>query len=334
MKIGGTKIGRDSVYFIAEAGVNHNGDIDKALELIDIAAEGGADAVKFQTFRAEYTVTGDDERFEKIKQLELTEDEHRQLVERCRKTDLTFLSTPTSHPANVDLLMNIGTPAIKIGSGEITNKPLLEYSAAQGVPMIVSTGMSTMDEIHAAHDLIRAVNPHIDVAFLHCVSCYPATIDDLNLRKMDLLREELPAPIGFSDHSTSVTVPGFAVARGARIIEKHVTIDKQMSGPDHGMSLEPDELETAVRNARDAARAKGERIRVPIDCEREIIDRARRSLHLTRDVEAGDTFSRDHVAVKRPNVGLSPMRIDQFIGAEYTRAVASGEPLTEDALDL
>jgi len=230
--------------------------------------------------------------------------------------------------------MDIGTPAIKIGSGEITNKPLLEHSAAQGVPMIVSTGMSTMEEIHAAHDVIRAENPGIDVAFLHCVSCYPTTIDDLNLRKMDLLEKKLSTPVGFSDHSKSVTVPGFAVARGAQIIEKHVTIDKQLPGPDHETSLEPQELETAVRNARDAAMAKGDPITAPIDCEREIIDRARRSLHLTCDVSAGETFRRDHVAVKRPNVGISPMRIDELVGVEFTRDLSPGDPLMEDALNL
>jgi len=345
--IDGTSIGPDvPPYFVAEAGVNHNGDLETAEELVDAAAAAGADAVKFQTFSADRLVTreaskadyqtettGGGSQYEMLKRYELDRAAHERLIGRCAEQDVTFLSTPFD-PESADMLAELGLPAIKVGSGELDNHPLLEHIAGLGLPMIVSTGMGTMAEVHAARDAIRDVDPDADVVFLHCTSAYPCELEDVNLRAMGTMQEELDEPVGYSDHTTLPETPSFAVAAGACLVEKHFTLDRSMAGPDHEASLEPDELARAVELARAAARARGRPEKRPTAIERENRPTVRKSLHAAADLPAGTTIEVRHLAIVRPVEGLSPRHHDAVVGARTTRDLAAGEPITEDDVSV
>jgi len=342
MKIENTEISSESVYFIAEAGVNHNGNIKTAKRLIDAAVESGADAIKFQTFRAEYSVSenqsktdyqkeatkSEENQYEMLKRLELTKEEHKLLIKYCESKEITFLSTPAAHPFNVDLLMDLDVAAIKIGSSDITNRILLERCATCGVPLIISTGMSTLEEINDAYHAIQSINEKVEVAFLHCVSEYPTELFDTNLRSLRLMKEELETPIGFSDHTLSLRVPGFAVSAGATIIEKHLTLDRELSGPDHQASLEPSELDEAVSIAREAVKTRGGYQKAPTSNEENMKSEIRRSLHLSRDVKTGEELTKNMLLVKRPNDGASAMRYKEFLGKEFRHNKSEGDPVT------
>lgn len=334
-----------SVYFVAEAGVNHNGDVELAEDLVDVAAESGADAVKFQTFRADRLVTRTapqagyqretaeaDSQFEMLQRYELDRAAHEHLQAYCTERNLSFLSTPFDRES-ADLLDALDVPLVKLGSGELDNHPLLGHVAALGRPMIVSTGMGTMDEVHEALEVIRSVDPDADVAFLHCVSAYPTAVDDVNLRAMETMAAELPVPVGYSDHTQSVELPGFAVAAGANIVEKHFTLDNTLPGPDHRMSLEPDELARAVSLARTAATARGEATKRPTDPEPANRRHIRKGLHAAAPIAAGDEFTADNVAILRPAEGLAPPAYDDLLGQRAATDLEPGDPITEDTTE-
>ncbi|WP_284012466.1 N-acetylneuraminate synthase family protein [Halobaculum litoreum] len=345
MQINGRDIGPSHPpYFIAEAGVNHNGDLSRAKSLVEAAADAGADAVKFQTFSADRLVTkqaakpsyqtettGEGTQYDLLRRYELDEGAHEQLMDHCAANDITFLSTPFD-AESASMLVDLGVPAIKLGSGELDNYPLIEHVATLGVPMIVSTGMGTMDEVHAARETIRSVSTDLDLAFLHCTSSYPCSIDDVNLRAMATMDAELPDLVGYSDHTTLVETPAFAVAAGATILEKHFTLDRSLPGPDHEASLEPDELASAVELAETAWRTRGTDEKRPTDAERDTLVSSRKSLHAATDIPAGTTLEADHIRILRPSEGLSPRWFDAVVGTETTRAIASDDPIS--AADL
>ena len=268
-------------FIIAEAGVNHNGSVELAKKLIDAAKDAGADAVKFQTFKAENVVvkdaqkaeyqketTGEGSQYEMIKKLELTEEDFRELADYAKEKDIMFLSSPFDKDS-IDLLNELDVPAFKVGSGEITNFPLLRYIAKKGKPIILSTGMSTLGEIEEALDVIRSEGVE-DIALLHCVSNYPARIEDVNLRAMGTLKQAFKLPVGFSDHTLGITAPIAAVALGACVIEKHFTLDRNLPGPDHKASLEADELKEMVKAIREVEKVLGNGIKRPTKEEEEI----------------------------------------------------------------
>ena len=341
MKLDGLPIGpNNDPYFIAEAGVNHNGDIDLAEELIDVAASAGADAVKFQTFSTERLVSEHAEiadyqkeqtdfksQREMLRQYELDYDDHMRLIEHSNEQNITFLSTPFS-PESADLLKDLDIPAIKLGSGELDNHPLLEHVAGFGRPMIVSTGMGTMEEVHEAYDVITSVDSEADVVFLHCTSAYPCDISEVNLRVMQKMDDELPTPVGYSDHTTLTETPSLAVAAGATVIEKHFTIDRSLPGPDHRASLEPDELQRAISLVEIGSTLLGDDKKVPTPTERENMDKSRKGLHAATDIPAGRRITDDHVDILRPATGLSPRRYDAVIGTRTATDIAAGDPIT------
>ncbi|MFC4357693.1 N-acetylneuraminate synthase [Halobium salinum] len=334
----------DAALFIAEAGVNHNGDVELAERLIDAASEAGADAVKFQTFTADRLATeaapkaeyqneavGEKSQHEMLRELELPSEAHIRLQEYCRERNITFLSTPFD-VASATLLDELDVPLIKLGSGELNHAPLLEHVAELGRPIILSTGMGTMDEVRAARERIRAVDPDLHLTFLHCTSEYPTDLADANVRAMGRMATELPEPVGYSDHTTEVTTPAFAVAAGASIVEKHFTLDRTLPGPDHRASLEPDELSESVSLVRQASTALGSPEKVPTPAEIENRKVIRKSLHAARAIGVGETLSAADVSVTRPADGLAPTAYESVLGRTVTSDLAPGDPLTAESL--
>lgn len=339
--IGNNPIGPDEPpFFIAEAGVNHNGDLALAEDLIDAAADAGADAVKFQTFNAERLVseeaptaayqeeqTGIDNQREILQQYELDRADHQRLQSYCNKKDILFLSTPFD-PQSVDMLVDLGVPALKLGSGELDNYPLLEHVAEKELPMIVSTGMGTMEEVHAAHERIRSVNPATDVAFLHCTTSYPCDVADVNLRAMQTMADELSVPVGYSDHTTLPETPALAVAAGATIVEKHFTMDRTLPGPDHQASLEPDELRRAVELVKTASTVLGSSEKQPTASEREAMNKTRKGLYAAADIPADTEIRTEQIDILRPATGLLPRQYDAVVGARAQTDIAGGDAIT------
>ena len=313
-------------FIIAEAGVNHNGSVELAKKLIDTAKDAGADAVKFQTFKAENIVVKDAEKaeyqkettgigesqYEMIKKLELAEEDFRELADYAKEKDIMFLSSPFDKES-VDLLHELDVPAFKVGSGEITNLPLLRYIAKKGKPIILSTGMSTLGEIEEALDVIRSEGVE-DIILLHCVSNYPARIEDVNLRAMETLKQAFKLPVGFSDHTLGITAPIAAVALGACVIEKHFTLDRNLPGPDHKASLEPDELKEMVKAIREVEKALGNGIKKPTKEEEKIKKVARRSIVAKVDIPKGAIITEEMLDVKRPETGIEPKYLKFIIG--------------------
>jgi len=326
IKIGNKLIGEEEPCFIiAEAGVNHNGSVELAKKLIDAAKDAGADAVKFQTFKAENVVvkdaqkaeyqketTGEGSQYEMIKKLELTEEGFRELADYAEKKDIMFLSSPFDKES-VDLLYELDVPAFKVGSGEITNFPLLRYIAKKRKPIILSTGMSTLGEIEEALDVIRSEGVE-DIILLHCVSNYPARIEDVNLRAIETLKQAFKLPVGFSDHTLGIIVPIAAVALGACVIEKHFTLDRNLPGPDHRASLEPDELKEMVKAIREVEKALGNGIKKPTKEEEKIKKVARKSIVAKVDISKGAIITEDMLDVKRPGTGIEPKYLKFIIG--------------------
>jgi N,N'-diacetyllegionaminate synthase len=327
--------GRPS-FVIAEAGVNHNGSIDLGRKLIDVAVEAGADAVKFQTFKADklasasapkakYQIdnTGTSEsQHEMLRKLELTPAMQDAMAAHCRERGILFLSTPFDADS-ADELEAIGVPAFKVPSGEITNIPLLKHIARKGKPMIVSTGMAYLGEVETA---LRAIVEERNdaVAVLHCVSNYPAADADVNLRAMATMADAFRVPIGYSDHSAGIAISLAAVALGATIIEKHFTIDRTLPGPDHVASLEPNELRDLIRGIRSVEAALGDGIKRPTAAEASTADVARRSLVAARPLAAGTVLAEDHIAILRPGTGLAPAMLPQLVGRTLRTAVDEG----------
>lgn len=317
-----------NVFIIAEAGVNHNGSLELAKRLVDVAVEAGADAVKFQTFKAgklvsrsaqkaEYqkqTTAVNESQYEMIKKLELDENAHREIIHYCDEKQIMFLSTPFDHDS-IDMLNNFGMPIFKIGSGEITNLPYLRHIGHLGKEVILSTGMADLGEIEDALDvLIQAGTSKDSITVLHATTEYPCPIEDVNLRAMQTIRVAFGLKVGYSDHTQGIEVPIAAVAMGASVIEKHFTLDRAMEGPDHKASLEPKELKAMVQGIRHVSQALGDGIKKPSKSEAKNIAIARKSIVAACQINIGEPFSADNITIKRPGNGISPMRWDEVMG--------------------
>ncbi len=346
VSIGDRLVGEgEPCFVIAEAGVNHNGDVALAKKLIDAAADAGADAVKFQIFKAEEVATElankakyqkettgvDESQIDMLKRLELTENDFTELSDYARNKGLIFLATPFDK-RSVDLLDELGVTAFKIASGEITNLPLLRHIARKNKPVILSTGMSTLDEIGEALEIIRQ-QKLIEIILLHCVSCYPASIEDMNLRAMQTLKLTFGLPVGLSDHTTGVTIPVAAAALGASIIEKHFTLDKKLSGPDHRASLEPEELRQMVQAIRDVEKALGNGLKKPTPGEKENRKVARRSIVAKVDIPRGIRIEEDMLEVKRPGDGMEPKYLEEVSKKRARVGFKKDEIITWKKLD-
>ncbi|MFA6030773.1 MAG: N-acetylneuraminate synthase [Elusimicrobiota bacterium] len=319
------------VTVIAEAGVNHNGDLSMALRLVEAAAAAGADAVKFQTFRADRLARRDapkapyqmktapeaSSQHDLVRRLELDENAHRALIARCRELGIDFLSTPFDRES-VDLLEGLGVRVFKLASGELTHRRLLEHVARKGLPMILSTGMSTMDEVVRAVGWIRDLS-RADLTLLHCVSDYPAPPEQANLAAMDALRDAFGLPVGFSDHTPGIDVAIAAAARGAALIEKHLTLDRALPGPDHRASLEPTEFRAMVDGVRRVTAAIGSAMKVPAPCEEAVRGAARRSVVASRPLPAGRALEEEDLDCKRPGTGIPAFRTSELVGRRLKR---------------
>ncbi|MFD2203540.1 N-acetylneuraminate synthase [Shivajiella indica] len=336
------------VIVIAEAGVNHNGDINKALELIDVAAEAGADYVKFQTFKAEKIVNptaqkaayqknnmkdDEDTQFGMLKKLEMGEDWYPVLIERCQSKGINFLSTGFDTDS-IDFLNKLEIPFYKIPSGEITNKPFLQHIARKGKDVILSTGMATLEEVRAALEVIFHEGIEKDrITVLHCNTEYPTPMEDVNLLAMNQMAKEIGVKVGYSDHTLGIEVPIAAVALGASVIEKHFTLDRNLPGPDHAASLEPYELKAMVQAVRNIEKAiSGSGIKEPSPSEQKNKVVARKSLYLRRDMKKGQTLGQDDLIALRPGDGISPMEIDDILGKKLLYDLPEGTKLLNEHL--
>ena len=329
-----------SVFIIAEAGVNHNGSIELAKKLIDVAVEAGVDAVKFQTFKAENLVSksaqkaeyqkknmsdGDDSQFNMLKKLELDIDTHHKLIEYCNDKNIMFLSTPFDHDS-VKFLNDLGLEIFKIPSGEITNLPYLRDIGSLNKKVILSTGMADMGEIEDALDvLINAGTKKENITVLHANTMYPTPMEDVNLNAMLTIGAAFDVAYGYSDHTLGIEVDIAAVAMGASCIEKHFTLDKTMQGPDHKASLKPDELIAMVKAIRNIELALGSSIKKPSKSETPNIAIARKSLVAKHDIKKGETFTENNLTIKRPGNGINPMRWDEIVGTVASKDYSEDE---------
>jgi N,N'-diacetyllegionaminate synthase len=333
----------EPVFIVAEAGVNHDGDLTTALALVDAAADAGADAVKFQTFDPDQLVTADSTlasyqqahvsdaqgQYEMLSRLRFGEAEHAAIVEHSATRRILFLSTPFD-AGSAALLAKLGVPAFKVGSGELTNLPFLDELSRYSLPILLSTGMSDLDEVDAAVAVIQARGAPI--VLLHCVSSYPAPAEEANLRAMDAMRAAFGLPVGYSDHCTGDEVSLAAVARDACILERHLTLDRGRAGPDHAMSMEPDELRDLIGRVRALERSLGDGRKRPQPSEQELRTVARRSIVARRALAAGEVLTADSLAIKRPGGGMPPSRLSSLVGARLSRDVAADEQLTDGHL--
>jgi N-acetylneuraminate synthase len=361
-----SKTVQQKTIIIAEAGVNHNGSLQRALEMIDVAAEAGADIIKFQTFNAEQVVsrhapkadyqtrtTGNTEsQLEMARKLELDEDAHRKLMQRCRERGIEFLSSPFDMQSLQFLAHDLKLARIKIGSGEITNFPFLLAAARSGKDLILSSGMSTLGEIEAALGVIAygyacndtprgkldifrdayssaegqdALREH--VGLLHCTTEYPADVADVNLKAMDTMRAAFGLPVGLSDHTLGIAIPIAAVARGARMIEKHFTLDQNLEGPDHSASLDPLQLGAMVRSIREVELALGNGIKYPTPAEKKNLPIVRRSLTAACAIAKGEVFTQENLTTKRPGTGIPAMHYWDYLGRIADRTYQEDEQI-------
>lgn len=333
--LGKKRIGKNCpIFVIAEAGVNHNGSLKIALKMVDGAAAAGADAIKFQTFKAEEVVTPAGEmanyqkknfgksenQLEMLKKLELPEKFYPAIIDRCRKKKIIFLSTPHGGFESVDFLQSFNAPAFKFGSGDLTNLPVLEYAARLKKPIILGTGMSTMEEVKEAVKCVKnAGNDKIIV--LHCTSDYPLAFRDVNLRAMRTMMEELDVLAGYSDHTLSVQVPVMAATLGACVIEKHFTLDRNMPGPDHKASMEPEELKQMVKAVRDVGIIMGKPVKQPTKNETKNKPIGRKSVVAAIDIPKGERITREMLTIKRPGTGIEPKFINNIIGKKTKKRI-------------
>lgn len=327
----------NKIFIIAEAGVNHNGDIQTAKELIDVAAAAEADAVKFQTFKADTlvcrqapkaayqmeTTSAEESQFDMLKKLELTPDMHRELIDYCHEKNIMFLSTPFDLDS-LHYLVDCGLAVIKIPSGEITNYPLIREAGRSGKRIILSSGMSTIDEVREAVAVLKE-NGSTDITVLHCNTEYPTPFSDVNLLAMQTIKEETGVSVGYSDHTPGIEAAVAAAALGATVIEKHFTLDRNMKGPDHKASLEPNELTEMVRAVRHIEQALGDGEKKPSASEKKNMAVARKSLVAKCLIKGGEMFTEENLTAKRPGTGLSPMLWNQVIGQRAKRDFAADE---------
>jgi len=331
----------DKVIIIAEAGVNHNGSLDMAYRLVDAAASAGADVVKFQTWKTERLVTrdagkaayqikttdGSESQFDMLKRLELPYDDFRKIKAYCDKRRIRFLSTADEIESAI--FLNQLQDIFKVGSAELTDLPFLEKLARFGKPVILSTGMGDMGEISTAVDtLVRNGCPKAGIVVLHCTTEYPAPYEEVNLAAMRTIRDAFDVAVGYSDHTVGIEVSVAAVALGARVIEKHFTIDKKMKGPDHTASLEPDEFALMVRSIRNIERALGDGIKRPSRSELKNRLIVRKSIVASRNIDKGEPFTAENITVKRPGTGISPVKWHDVVGKIAGRAFKEDEAIS------
>tara|TARA_Y100001968_G_C19450322_1_gene768094 strand:- start:4285 stop:5292 length:1008 start_codon:yes stop_codon:yes gene_type:complete len=331
-----------ATFIIAEAGVNHNGDISLAKSLVEAAAETGADAVKFQSFcannlavknapKAKYQIDlqKDEDQRDMLENLELTPDEHLEISNHCKKNGIDFLSTAFD-AQQLNMLIKLKMSAIKVASGEITHWPLLKSiaikSKLENIPVFLSTGMSTLGEIEEAIQIFldEGINRK-KITLMHCLSAYPAPPEELNLRSITTLKNAFGCNVGYSDHTLGIIAPIIAVTLGASVIEKHLTLDRKLPGPDHTSSLEKEEFSELVRQIRNCESMLGDGIKRPQESEKDTLSVARRSLRVSRDLKKGDIFNEDNLVCKRPANGMSAMKYPNFLGKIAQRDYEEGE---------
>lgn len=320
-------------FIIAEAGVNHNGSIELAFKLIDAAKESGADGVKFQSFKAdnllspkaekaEYqkqTTDVSESQYEMIRKLELSVGDHKKLIEYCNKIDIQFLSSPFDLES-IDLLIELGLDILKIPSGEITNLPYLRKIGKLNKNVILSTGMADLGEIEDSLDVLTESGTDLkNITVLHCNTEYPTHFEDVNLNAMLTIKNSFGVHVGYSDHTTGIEIPIAAVALGAKVIEKHFTLDRNMEGPDHKASLEPNELKQMITEIRNIEKALGNGIKKPSESELKNKPIVRKSLVAIKDIKKGEKFTKENVGIKRPGNGISPMRWEEIIAKEAVK---------------
>ncbi|MDA7844237.1 N-acetylneuraminate synthase [Gammaproteobacteria bacterium] len=334
-------------FIIAEAGVNHNGDEDLAIELIDIASEAKADAIKFQTFsadklvqqgaqKAEYQIDGSGEgtQYDMLKKLELTTSQFDRLIQYCETKDIEFMSTAFDIGA-ADYLVSRGIKRFKIPSGEITNHPFIAHISSYNIPIILSTGMANLDEIIKATNVISSIRTKLNykqplkdvLTVLHCTSNYPTSPQNVNLRAMQTIAEALNVPVGYSDHTEGVIVSTAAVALGATVIEKHFTLDKNMKGPDHAASLSPEELRQMIKQIRLIDDVLGSSLKAPTQSEQEMLTIARRGIKAAANLAEGDIISELNIEVLRPGVGITPDFYYEILGKKVLKPISAGSAL-------
>lgn len=336
-------------FIIAEAGVNHNGNMNTAIKLIDMAKKAGADAIKFQTFKSERLVTrstpkakyqkantgSGESQLEMLKRLELTSDNFKRLFSYCRKKNIIFMSTPFDEKS-VDMLDRLGMGIFKIPSGEITNKPLIQHIAGKNKPVILSTGMSYLSEVEKAvrwiYEIWNKSGFNQQLTLLHCVSNYPAHAADVNLYAMNTLKAAFGLSVGYSDHTQGIEIPIAAVAIGAKAIEKHFTLDKNMKGPDHKASLEPDELKAMIKAIRNVEKAMGDGIKRPTEKEEEIRVIARRSLVAKKNIKKGGVIRSGDIIIKRHGNGILPEFKDIIKGMKARKNIIADSVIKWDDL--
>ena len=341
-EIHGRKIGENHpVFFIAEAGVNHNGSLDLAKQLVDVAKEARADAVKFQTFKTENIIVPDAPKstyhvettgleqswFDLLKTQELSREMHEQLIDYCRRKEIIFLSTPYDEES-ADLLEEVDVPAFKIASTDTNNIPFVRYVAQKGKPMIISTAMCEMEEVEQAVNAIREEGLQ-EFVVLQCTGNYPTRLEDSNLRVIEMYRRKLNCLVGYSDHTAELINPIAATALGTSVYEKHFTIDKELPGPDHRMSLSPDELKETIRLIRQTEQALGSRQKGVLESEKGNRLMLRKSLVAATNISKGTEITREMIAIKRPGKGISPSRLDNFIGRKILIDVSKDVILDE-----
>ena len=327
---------------IAEAGVNHNGNLELAKTLVRLASVAGADIVKFQSFvtsksisthapKAQYqltTTSPDESQFEMVRKLELSEADHISLIDECQRNGIRFLSTAFD-VESFNMLLELGVDLVKIPSGEITNLPFLRYVASTGRPVLLSTGMATLGEVEAALNVVEtAGTPRDRITLLHCSTEYPTPMVDVNLKAMCTMKHAFGVNVGYSDHTVGIEVPTAAVALGATVIEKHFTTDRNLPGPDHRASLEPNEMKAMVDAIRNIETAMGDGIKRPTGSELKNKPIARKSLVAAKPIRAGEKFTADNLSAKRPGTGISPMRWDEVLGRIASHDFAPDEMIT------
>jgi N,N'-diacetyllegionaminate synthase len=343
--IAGRAVGHDEpAYLVAEAGVNHNGDVAIAERMIDAAKAAGADAIKFQSFQAaemcdmelietkdvEGVTGGTKSSYDMYKSLELSPDAHRRLFAKAAEVGVTMF-TSVFDMRMVDVLVELGAPAFKISSGDVTHIPLIRRVAQTGLPVLISTGLSTLDEVGEAVACCREAG-NDDIVLLQCTSAYPPPDDEVNLNVMATLRDAFDVPVGFSDHTLGIEIPMAAVAMGACLVEKHFTLDTAMPGPDQKLSLDPDGFSRFVTGVRRIEAARGSAAKAPTASEQACLTNSRRSLYAARDIAAGETITALMIRILKPCKGIEPKHLDEVVGRATRRAIARMAPIFWDDL--
>jgi N,N'-diacetyllegionaminate synthase len=334
-------------YIIAEVGVNHNGSEEMAIKLIDAAVSAGADAVKFQTFKAELLVqkgtdkaeyqkkqTGSGDQFSMLKKLELSDDAHLRLSQYCKHKSIDFLSTGFDSNS-IDMLLNLGMQRLKVPSGELTNKPYIDYVVEKNIPIILSTGMADMHEVREAVSWIKSHRNKLEfrdplanmLTILHCTSSYPAPLESVNLKAMQSIADALKLPVGYSDHTAGILIPPVAVAMGAKVIEKHITMDRNLEGPDHQASIEPKELSQMVQNIRNVEVSLGDGVKAPDALELDTRKVVRRSVTLSKNVKKGEYLTINNLTLLRSEGEIPPKYLENIIGKTATHDLEAGGSL-------